>query len=836
MACLAVGVGAIVAVSTQSSSIQQSIRTEARAMLGADISLRSRQGVPDELDEAIAAAPLDVDGAIERTTVREQITLAAAAPRRGQRASSRLVELRVIDGVYPVYGDMQLDPPRPLNELLAADTVVVASSLLEELSLSVGDDLLVGGQRYRIAGTVLLEPDRLSFSMSIGPRIYLSGEGHARASMLGRGLRMQTEVLLRLPEGVGEATVRAVESHLESKMPEQQRVRVTSYLSSQPRLRRSIDRVAQFLGLVGLLSLLIGSVGVAQTVRAWIAERIESIAVMRCLGLRPREAVLLFAGQVVLLAFAGSTLGAALGVAVAVGAPALLAADIVPAGVMRPWQPLAIGQGMVLGVGVALVFSLPPLLDIRRISPALVLRSEAEPLRGSLALRVLLVLVLLATVWGAASWQADSPVIGGIFTAGLLVVVGLLAGCARGMAFIAGRLPRDRGRLWLRHGLARLARPGAGTVSAIVAVGLGVTIVFAVHLVERHLSSLLAVDVPDAPSSFMLNIEPEQWEGVEGLLEEHDAESVRLAPVVMARIRAIDEITSEQLLEPADGGRGEARRPSRWALRRQQRLTYLQDLPEGNEIIAGETNGDSLWSDPEVAEVSVEAEFAEDLGVSVGSTLRVEVDGTEIDFVVTSIRSVNWRTISTNFFLIVEPGVLDDVEQTWIATARLPRGGDQRVQDEVAALYPNITVLQVREMLDRVLTLLQGAAAGVQLLGAFTVIAGVLILAASIGAGYARRGREVALLKTLGMTRLDIVAMFAVEYALIGLVAGLIGGGAGGLLAWGVLTRMMEIEWMHRPITYVVTLLCAVALAVGAGLAASRRAMATPPVEVLRAQ
>lgn len=824
VACLAVGVGAIVTVATLSASVQEGVRTEAKAILGGDVVINSRQPLPDDFE---------IEGVAARTSVRELITV-AASPMNVANRSSTLVTLKAIDGEYPLFGKMGLEPAVPLAELLTAESTVVAPELLPELGVEVGDTVMIGGQPYRIAGTVLSEPQRLGFNLPIGPRVILSGEGLARVSTLGRGLGVEYTTLLKLPAGAGDDAAVAFRRALDDSLPSDQRYRVSSYVEAQPRVRRRLRNIANYLGLVGLLSLLIGAVGVAQTVRAWIAERIESIAVLRCIGMRPGEVCLLYAGQTLLLGLCGSALGAALGVGTSVIVPTVILPDLIPPEFIHPWQPLAILQGLALGVGISLLFSLPPLLDIRRIPPALVLRRDAEPLRARRGTRVVVGTVLALSVWGAASWQAGSMLIGLVFLVGLAIVGAILALSAIILTAVAGRTPREGGPLWIRHGLGRLARPGAATLSSIVALGLGVMIVMTVHLVERHLTGELSAEMPEAPTAFLMNVRPEQVSDVRSVMMEHGAESIDIVPIVRARIRAVDGTPVESLIEQRRERRragGEREGTSTWALRREQRLTYRETLHDSNRLVEGE-----FWSDPDVKEISVEEAFAGELGVGIGSTITIAAGDEEHELAVTSIRSVNWRTVSTNFFLIVEPGVLEGAEQVCVASARLPEGGDEAVQTALATKHPNISLFRVREIAELLLGVLQRVSIGVQMLGGFTVAAGILILAGAISANYARRGREVALLKTIGMTRRQISTLLAVEYALVGLAAAVIGGAAGSLLAWAVLEKVMEIEWVLRPLTYLVAVGGTTVLVVVAGLAASVRAMAVRPIEVLRAQ
>jgi putative ABC transport system permease protein len=836
IACLAVGVAAVVAVAGLSASLRDGIRREARQLLAADLAVRGNQPLPSE----VLAAITDLPGA-RRTDVKETVTVAAAPARDGQPGPSQLVELKVIDGFYPFYGKLDLRPQRPLNELLTPDTAVVASDLLAHLGLKVGDSLQVGGQGYRIAGIVLSEPDRVSISFTLGPRVFLSGAGFARTTLEDQGSRMSYKALVKLPEGVPPTALDATAERLKQALPRGEVYRVETYRQSQPALQRNISRVERFLGLVALLSLFVGGIGVAQSVRAWLSSRLDAIAILKCLGMRPREIFPLYLGQTVLLGLAGSLVGILAGVAVQLVLPHLFP-DLIPGALIRPWQPAALLRGLGLGVGVALLFSLPPLSAVLRVPPARVLRREAEPLPQHRWVSVATVLALVAGVWGMAAFQSGSARLGAQFTGGVALVTAALAGAAFLVSWGVRRLPRDLFSLrpWLRHGIAALARPGAAASGAIVALGLGVLVVLGMSLVERRITGQLEKELPtNAPSAFLIDIQPAQWPGVESLLKQQGAQGIESVPVVMARLTSIDGVPVERLQAPEGAPEGErqqgsqegGRRRERWALTREQRLTYRKELPRDNKIVAG-----SLWNDPAHAEVSLEQEFANDLGVHLGSTLSFNIQGVPVDLKVTSLRTVNWQTFGINFFLVVEPGVLEGAPQQRLAVARLPKGGEQRMQDLLAARFPNVTFLRIREILEKVLKVLRRISLGIRFLGGFTVVAGIAILAGAVSAGSARRGREVALLKTLGMTRRGVAATFAVEYALVGLVAGLIGAVGGSVLAWGVVTKGFELPWTFAPLNLAVALAGTILLAVIAGLAASLRALERRPIEVLRTE
>jgi putative ABC transport system permease protein len=376
------------------------------------------------------------------------------------------------------------------------------------------------------------EPDRLDISLTSGPRVFVSLAGLARTSLLEHGSRVSYRMLVRMPDGATNADVMRLERTLHDALDETADVRIETHADAQPALRRGIERVDSFLGLVALLSLLVGGIGVAQTVRAWIAGRTESIAVMACLGMTPRQLLALYLGHTLLLGLLGGLVGVAGGVAAQLLLAQLLdAGGLLPAGLARPWQPLAMARGLGLGVGVALLFGVLPLRVVLRVRPALVLRRDVALRAGRRRNGLALALLVGAGVYGAAFLQSRSSLYAGSFTGGLAVVAGLLALAAAGLVRLARRLPRERFPLALRHGIAALARPGAGTHGAILALGLGVAVVLGMQLVHARLARELSGALPaDAPSEFLIDIQPDQWEGVSGLLATHGATAVDSVP------------------------------------------------------------------------------------------------------------------------------------------------------------------------------------------------------------------------------------------------------------------------------------------------------------------
>ena len=600
-----------------------------------------------------------------------------------------------------------------------------------------------------------------------------------------------------------------------------------THFEAQPGVRRGLERFTRYLGLVALLSLVLGGVGVAQVVRAWLGARTREVAVWRSLGLVPTEILGLMLGQVLLLALLGSVLGALFGGA----APLLIgsfAPELFPAGSASGWPMVAVLRGLALGMGVATLFALPAMTAVWRVPPALVLRADAVPLEAPALVRWTTVALLVLGVLVSAWWQAADLELAAGFTAGLAGVGLVLWLGARGLLALIARLPRARFSATVTHGLAALARPGAGTVGAVVALGLGTLVITTLSLVETALSQRLDEALPDdAPSIFLVDVQPDQWPGVEAELERAGARSVDSLPVVMARIAALDGESVDELMR----GRGEpdARRTSRWRLTREQRLTWFDELPDSNRLVAGE-----LWGDPATNELSLEVEYARGLGLDLGSRVTFDVQGIPLEFVVTSLREVEWESFAINFFLAVEPGSLEGAPGMRLAAARLDPEAEDPLQDALVAGYPNVTMLRVRPILEKVGALLTRIAMGVRLLGGFAVIAGLAILAGTVASANLRRAREVALWKTLGVTRWGVLRLFVAEFAVVGVVAGGLGAlGAFGF-AWGFLDLVLDLSGAPSIGLTIGGGLLGTVLALVAGIAASARALAAPPAQVLR--
>lgn len=818
--CLVLGVGAVSGVSALVAAVDRGLRADSRELIAADLRVSSRDALPAELD-----ALLEEAGAVASARVEELPTLIAAGPADAPEAgSSRLVNLKAAERGYPFHGELVTEPAGLGVGDLGPDGCLVAAELAAALQLEPGDPVAIGGSTFHVRGAVLSEPDRLEFSMSLGPRVFVSVEGLERTSLLGLGSRVRHFRLVRLADGLDADALDSARRILDRGLEGLGRLRVETSEEAQPSVQRSLRNVERYLGLVALLSLLLGGVGVAQVVRTWIGERTQAVAVLRSLGMRPVEILRLYLIQVLVLALLASLLGVGLGLLL----PLLgsrLAPDVLPPGAALAAPPRVVLRGLLLGLGIAGLFALDPLSAVYRVPPARVLRAEAQPLSVPRWMRVVTVGALLLGVLGSSWWQARDLTAALAFTGGLLALTLVLVLGARGVMALSARIPRERLPVTLRHGVAALARPGAGTVASVVALGLGVLVIATLLLVERRLADELGGELPpDAPSLFLVDVQPDQWEPVRRTLLEHGARHVDSTPVAMARLKEIGGVPVRELLRGSGDGR------ERWVLTREQRLTWRAELPASNTLVEG------TWFDPGdgVAEVSLEARFAADLGAAVGDRLVLDLQGVPVELVVTSLREVDWGSFQINFFFVVEPGVLEEAPHWRLASAQLDGEDEQAVQDALVGVAPNVTVLRVRPLLEKVAALLARIAEGVRILGLFAVGAGLAILAGAVSAGGIRRAREVALLKALGLTRAGVAALFLVEYGLVGLVAGLCGAVGAYALAAGFVERLLGLDpgllWAALPLFVLGTALLAGVF----GLLGSWRALRTAPMATLR--
>ncbi len=821
--CIALGVAALVGVALFGANLDRAIQREARGLMAADVELRTSRPLTPAGEANLKA--FEARG-VERMQVSELVAMAAAPSALGgtHQQGTQLVELKAVEPGYPFYGKLRSEPEDAAQAVLRPGPgffALVQEALLIRLDLSVGGTIKIGQAELRIAGVVKKEPDRAAGAFSFGPRVLISREGLEATQLIQPGSRVTHRYLLKLPETL---SARAVQGELAHTFPDKT-VRVTSYQESQPMLRRFLRQMTMYLGLVGLIALMVGGIGVASSVRAFLKEKEETIAVLKAVGAESGLVVRVYLVQTMLLGLLGSLAGAALGAGFQFFLPPL----------MKQWLPielkfhltfLPLASGMAMGLLTTALFALWPLLEVRHVRPNLIFRREVteEPI-GSPGRSVWIAGVLLAlALAGLALWHAGSWRAGGLFLGALVLALVLLQGTAWLVVQAARRLPRWRPLAW-RQGLANLYRPGSQAKTILVSVGVGVMVILAVHLVERNMLWEIGENIPtDAPSFFFIDIQPDQQEAFARLLKERGHAETKLTPLIRSRLWSLNG----QRIRPE----AYEQREHGWYFTREYVLTYQKDLPKDNVVTKGVWWDTGASSGP--ARVSVEEEAARRLGLDLGASVEFDVQGAKVSGRVSSIRKVDWGNMSTNFYFIFEPGALEGAPMTYVATARVDPHEEVPLQRAVVAAFPNVSAINIRDVLDSVARVMDRISLVIRFMAGLTILSGVIVLAGALAATRFRRIYEAMILKAVGATRGAVARTFAIEYALLGVAAGVIGAGLATLLAWGVLRWILDVKWLFQPQAIVWGIVATIVGTLAVGFLSTFRILGQKPLPVLR--
>jgi len=887
---VAIGVAALTGVRGFSASFRSALLLRARSIMAADLAARSFQQPTSsqqaELDAIRATG-------VQTTTVTETMSMASSP----NSPDPILVSIKAVDpALYPFYGEVELAPAQPLQSALGPNSVAVGEDLLLRLGLHVGDNLKLGGQLFRIAATVVNEPDRLSGSFAAGPRVFLSRDALLSTGLLAPGNHANERFLFKLPppadgRPVSDTAVAALKAQLIALLPDAQ---ITDYRETNPGVTSSLDEATSLLSLMSLVALVLGAVGVAMAMRAHLQQRLDTIAIMKSIGARSWQIMKIYLLQTLLLGLAGGLLGVTLGAAVQLAFPLVLPKSInVPTDFHI--QPRAIAVGLMAGSLITLLFTLPPLLDIRSIRPSLILRrdteSEGPPQTAgifqqilgrlpwvllaavvtwlsihtarrhwpghALALTLEAVCVLAAAAFGPwlvikarkNPWQLaafllivggiaaiatllsdvphgpDAAGVGEVFSVGLvLVLLVLLGASAAVLAALKFLLSRTRLHLpsSLRHGLANLYRPGNPSAALLAALGMGIMQIMTVFLVQQAVVSELRLTAsPNIPNIYLIDISNSEIDGLRKLLKSLPGITAEpeLLPVVTARIEGINGVPAASI---------KLKNFPRRMLRSTQ-ITWSDAPPAGTTVVAG-----AWWSPDEARpQVAISQRQADRLGATLGSTITFAAQDTHIDATVVALTTANGQHAYSRADYILPHASLNGLPVVWYGGIHIDPAQVSQVQRALYQAYPTVTIINVAQTIETVRAVVLQVSYVIQFLAAFSIFAGVVILASSIAGTKYRRIREVVVLKTLGATRARIATIFSIEFAVLGLVAGAVGIVFANLIAQSLL-HQMNVAYSAHWLLNLGTLAGAAALTVATGWVASHRILGQKPLEVLR--
>jgi putative ABC transport system permease protein len=823
---VAVGVGALTGVRSFSRAFHNLLLTQVRTLMAGDLSLRVfGQSTPQQIAELQS---LEKRG-VRETSVTETLTMASTA----EVPEPMLVSVKAVDpAVYPFYGEVKLDPPAPLRAVLDSHSAAVSDDLLFRLKTRVGGNLRLGGQDFRIAALLVSEPDRLTGSINIGPRVIISRDGLDRTGLISLGSRAAERYLFRLPPRGPD--VQQVRNVLKQAFPEGL---IADYRETHPIVTRGLDRSTTFLSLISLIALIVGALGVATAMHAHLQQKMDIIAVLKCLGARSGQVLRIYLAQTLALGLAGGLLGIAFGTLVQRVFPALIGRFFpVPPHMGLDWVPAA--QGLAIGILTTLLFTLPTLLGIREIRPAVIFRREMTESRPDWLKRwsrsrqalataaAILVGIGLIAAWLAGTTLHDSLRMGAYFAGGLLVSLLVIAGIAWFLLRGLRLLMRGAGRALpvpLRQGVANLYRPGNHAQTVLVTLGTGVMFTLTVYLVQHAVLADLRQNAPPGMANvFMLDIPGAQRQALTDLLKRQ--KGIETAPEIVSSVAV--RLTSVNGVPVEKMGLQE------WGRRflRTRSVTSAPARPREMEILSG-----SWWNGhPAVPQVCASEEAARILHLKAGMALEWAAWGRPLHSNLACIQRTDSVRMTARFEFIFSPGSLDGFPAIYYGSIRVKPRDVAAMQRAIYEKMPTITVINMADVLEIVQQVVDQIALVVRFVSAFTIVAGAIILASSVAGTRFGRVREVVILKTLGATRRRVAGIFSIEFLVLGAAAGLLGSALATGFTALVVKRLLKAEFHFDPAADLFSIALTALVAVAAGWLASYRILGLKPLEVLR--
>lgn len=813
LACLTLGVAALAAIGSLSSAIVAGLKDDARAIVGGDVQIRitGRTLAPEQ--QAYVRS-----NATAVTVVREMRAMAHAA--NDERA---LVEVKAVGGAYPLFGAVQSDPAAPLSDLLAADGgrfgAVVESNLLVRLGIDVGDTIRVGDATFVINGRIVHEPDRVATVFLLGPRVLVSAAALDATGLVREGSLIYHKTRVRLEQG---ADVGAWVDALNGRFPDAA-WRIKDVRNSQPGLKRFVDRFGIFLTLVGLTALVVGGIGIANAVKSYLDSRVETIAVLKCLGAPGPLVFRLYLIQVLAMAVIGVAIGLALGAAV----PPVLAAifaDSLPFPTRTGFFPAPLAFAALYGVLTAFLFAVWPLARARDVPAAGLFRAIVAPSAGRPRTEYIVVagvaalaLAALAIIAGGQAYYTKWFVLGVI---GALIVLRL---ASIGLVRLVAVIKRPR-HMALRLAITNLGRPGATTAGVMVSLGAGLSVLTAVALLQANLAQEIKERAPrNAPAFFFIDIQPGQADAFRSLLtSQPGVKEIQQVPMLRGRVIRVNGVPSDEV----DVVPGE-----KWVTRAEIGFSYRGEMPEGTRLTAGEW-WPRDYSGPPL--ISLDDDVAQGMNLKLGDTMTFNILGRSVTAEIANFRVIDWSDYSVNFIVIFAPGTLEGAPQSYVANAVVDPAKEDDVYATMTGTFANVSAIRVRDVFVTLMSMLGRIVTAVNSTAVLAILSGVLVLSGAIAAGHRRRVYDSVILKVLGATRWDVMRAYALEYALVGLLAAAIAIIVGWVAAYFVVTEIMNGEWTNMPAVAALTALGGLVITVSIGLVGTYRALAHKPMPVLR--
>ncbi len=820
LACIALGVAAIGGVNSVARSISVGVADQGQVLLGGDMRFQLTQRQANAAESAFLESLGEVS---QSASMRSMARLESGA-------DQALVEVKAVDGAYPLYGALVTDPALPAEQLFSdkgGRTFGAAAPdlLFERLGLRLGDKVKLGEATFELRAKLVSEPDAVSDGFGFAPRLLISRQGLDASGLIQPGSLVQHVYKLRLAPGASEARIEEIEAESGEKFP-QAGWSVRTRANAAPALSSNIERFSQFLTLVGLTALVVGGVGVANAVRAYLDTKRGVIATFKSLGASGRVVFTVYLVQILMIAGMGIAVGLLLAAAMPFSASAALR-SVIPVPAAGGFYPGALALAALFGLLTTLAFALLPLGRARDVPATALFREMGLDATGRpRAAYVSSAFCLAVALAALAVFSAGDRHLAGIFVGATVASFLVLRGVGLMVQWLARKSPPVRS-VALRLAIGNIHRPGALTASVVLSLGLGLTLLVTLALIDGNLRRQIGGNLAEqAPNFFFVDIQAGDLDAFSNLLaKEAPSGTLARVPMLRGRIMALNGADVASLAVPAEGA---------WVLRGDRGLTYEAQKPDNATLSEG-----TWWPADYAGEplVSFSAEEAGQLGLKLGDTVTVNVLGRNVTAKIANFRRVEWETMGINFVMVFSPNTFAGAPHAWIATLTekdASPADDARILNAVTRAFPGVTSVRVKDALDVVNRLVGELGAAVRAAASVALIASVLVLAGALAAGNRARVHDAVVLKTLGATRRTLMAAYSLEYMLIGLATALFALAAGGAAAWFVIARIMRLPAHFSPEVALATLLVSLGVTVGLGLLGTWRVLGQKAAPVLR--
>ncbi|WP_434733237.1 ABC transporter permease [Rhizobium sp. YTUHZ044] len=816
LACIALGTGAIAAVNSVSQSITDTIASQGQELLAGDVrfELNNRQATSQEMSFLQGLGTISVSTGLR------------SMARKPDGSDQALVEVKAVDDAYPLYGRFVAEPDYPLAALLSSQGgtygAVAAPLLLDRLGLAVGDELLLGNVKLSITGTVKTEPDALSEGFGFAPRLLVSRQALEASGLIQTGSLVEHAYKIRLED---KGAMSGIQARASKEFPSAGWAIRTSDRAA-PSLTENITRFSQFLTLVGLTALIVGGVGVANAVRAFLDSKRTTIATFKCLGAPAAVVVLIYLFQIAIIALGGILAGLVIGALSPIFAAQFLA-QFLPVSTAPTLYPGALLLATLFGILTTLAFAILPLGHAREVPATALFREQGfEARRLPSWPYILLAALFMAALASLAILTAYDRFIAVVFVGAIIFAFVVLRLVAALIAWLARRSPRVHSPA-LRLAIGNIHRPGALTPSVVLSLGLGLALLVTLTLIDGNLRQQLTGRMNEgAPNFFFVDIQSAEVNAFRNLVQAQAPRGKLMeVPMLRGRIVAFNGEDVTKMNVPAAG---------RWVLNGDRGITYADTLPENAALAEG-----SWWDKDYSGEplVSFSSEEAHELGLKIGDTVTVNVLGRNITAKIANLRRVEWESLSINFVMVFSPNTFRGAPHAWLATLTDPSSTpaeDAAILKSVTHTYPTITSVRVKDAIDIVNQLVAQLATAIRAAASVALVASILVLAGALAAGNRARTHDAVVLKTLGATRAMLIRAFSYEYLILGLATAIFALFAGGIAAWFIVARIMRLPSAFLPDVAGLTLVTALVLTVGIGLIGTWRILGQKAAPVLR--